>query len=185
MGSIGPKIKGKFIQNALNLLIHFGEKLDQLYVLVSRELNVIETNRFFLQKEGVHRIVVRYKQGANRIENPPKRGSSQRNLPTMPNYGSTPPPSAHLQGYERCVQVLVSFRWRIVLEATVAVTECTRLMNHMLIVDMQEFCHCEGHHVREGNLSASHTTRFAVSIRVCYLCHNIKCVNTALWCVDQ
>ncbi len=28
---------------------------------VSLELNVIETNRFFLQKEGVNRIELRYK----------------------------------------------------------------------------------------------------------------------------
>ncbi len=46
-------------------IIHFGEKLDHLYVLVSLELNVIETNRFFLQKEGVNWIVLRYKIGTH------------------------------------------------------------------------------------------------------------------------
>ncbi len=54
--------------------IHFGEKVDQLYVLVSLELNVIETNRFFLQKEGVNEIVLRYNKEPNRMENPQNGG---------------------------------------------------------------------------------------------------------------
>ncbi len=44
-------------------MIHVDEKLDQIYVIVTLELNVIETNRFFLQKEGVNRIVLRDKIG--------------------------------------------------------------------------------------------------------------------------
>ncbi len=54
------------------------------------ELNVIETNRFFLQKEGVNRIVLRYKIGTQSDRKSQKWGSSPRNLPTMPKYGSTP-----------------------------------------------------------------------------------------------
>ncbi len=55
---------------------------------------MIETNRFFLQKEGVNRIVLRYKIGTQSDRKSQKRGSSPRNLLTMPKYGSTPPPPA-------------------------------------------------------------------------------------------
>ncbi len=37
-------------------MIDFCEKIDQLYVKLSLKLNVIETNRFFLQKERVNTI---------------------------------------------------------------------------------------------------------------------------------
>ncbi len=59
------KSRRKFIQNTSNLLIiiHFGEILDNLQVLVSLELNLIKANRFFLQKDGVNRIVLWYKIG--------------------------------------------------------------------------------------------------------------------------
>ncbi len=49
---------------------------------------MIETNRFFLQKEGVNGIVLRYKIGTQSDRKSQKRGSSPRNLPTMPKYGS-------------------------------------------------------------------------------------------------
>ncbi len=64
-GHLDRKSRRKFIQNTSNLLIiiHFGEILDHLYVLVSLELNLIKANRFFLQKDGVNRIVLRYKIG--------------------------------------------------------------------------------------------------------------------------
>ncbi len=39
------------------LIIHFGETLDQLYIQVPLELNEIERNRYFWQKERVNRIV--------------------------------------------------------------------------------------------------------------------------------
>ncbi len=45
--------------------MHFSEELDQFYVLVSLELNVIETNRIFLQKEDVYRIVIMYTLGTH------------------------------------------------------------------------------------------------------------------------
>ncbi len=69
-------------------MIHFCEKLYQLYVLVSLEINVIETSQLFLQKEQVNRIVLRYKIGTQSDwkKNP---GASPRNLPAMPNYEST------------------------------------------------------------------------------------------------
>ncbi len=65
------------------------KKIDQLWVLVSLELNVIETNQFFLLKEGVNRIRCwGIKKGPNWIENFKKTGvTSQRNLPTMPTLG--------------------------------------------------------------------------------------------------
>ncbi len=53
---------------------------------------MIETNRFFLQKEGVNRIVLRYKIGTQSDGKSQTRGSSPQNLPTMPKYGSTPLP---------------------------------------------------------------------------------------------
>ncbi len=37
-------------------IIHFGKTLDQLWVEVSLELNVIETKYSFLQKEGIYQI---------------------------------------------------------------------------------------------------------------------------------
>ncbi len=61
-------------------MIYFGTKLDQFLVLVSLEVNVIETNRFFLQKEGVNQIELGIKKdpmglkmskmGVNRVEVP-------------------------------------------------------------------------------------------------------------------
>ncbi len=47
----------------------FCEKIDQLYVKLSLELNVIETNRFFLQKEGVNKIELGIKRDPMGLEN--------------------------------------------------------------------------------------------------------------------
>ncbi len=75
------------MQNPYNLF-----KLDQLYVHVYLELNVIDINWFFLQKEGVNRIWLHHTIGTKSDRQSQKRGSSPRNLSTMPKYGSTPLP---------------------------------------------------------------------------------------------
>ncbi len=41
-------------------MIHFVENLDQLYVQVSLELKVIQTNQFFLQNKGVNQIMMQH-----------------------------------------------------------------------------------------------------------------------------
>ncbi len=53
---------------------------------------MIETNLFFLQKEVVNRITLKHKIGTQSYRKCKKQGSSSRNYPTMPKYGSTPPP---------------------------------------------------------------------------------------------
>ncbi len=68
----------------------FGENLDQLEVKLSRELNVIETNRYFLQKKKVNKIELGIKKGPNGIWKCQKRGSIERKFPTMFKYGSAP-----------------------------------------------------------------------------------------------
>ncbi len=72
-------------------MIHFGETFYQLEVQVSLELQMIGTNQYFLQKEGVNQIVMRYKIGSHLKRKSHKQGLSQQNLPTMPMYGSTLP----------------------------------------------------------------------------------------------
>ncbi len=67
-------------------------KLDQLYVKVSLELNVIDTNRFFLQKEGVNQIWLHHTIGTKSDRHSQKWGSSQQNLPTMLVWEYPPPP---------------------------------------------------------------------------------------------
>ncbi len=58
---------------------------------MSLELNVIETNQFFLQKEGFNWIMLRYKIETQLDCKYQKWGSSPWNLPSMPKYGSTHP----------------------------------------------------------------------------------------------
>ncbi len=67
-------------------------KLDQLYVHVSLELNVIDTNWLFLQQEGVNQIWLHHTIGTKSDWQSQKWGSSLWNLPTMPKHGSTPLP---------------------------------------------------------------------------------------------
>ncbi len=45
----------------------FYEKIDQLYVKLSLEQNVIETNRVFVQAEEVNKIELDINKGPNRI----------------------------------------------------------------------------------------------------------------------
>ncbi len=49
-------------------------------------------NWYFLQKKGVNQIKLRHKIGTQLDKNSQKWGSSLWNLPTIPKYGSTPPP---------------------------------------------------------------------------------------------
>ncbi len=64
------------------------EKIDAKSLkLVSLKLNVIDTNWFFCKKKGLH-----HTRGTNSDWQSQKLGSSLQNLPTMPKYGSTPPP---------------------------------------------------------------------------------------------
>ncbi len=87
----GGQLDRKFIQNGKHWCkILF--KLDQLYVHVSLELNAIDTNWFFLHKEGVNWIWFHYAIGTNSDRQSQQRGASPQNLPTMPKYGSTPLP---------------------------------------------------------------------------------------------
>ncbi len=55
-------------------LTDFCEKIDQFYIKLSLELNVIETNQLFLQKEGVNKIEVGTKKGPNGIGKIVKNG---------------------------------------------------------------------------------------------------------------
>ncbi len=66
----------------------FCEKIDQLYVKLSLELNVIETNRLFRQKEGVNKIEMGIIKGPNGIGKCQRRRSIERKF----KYVSTPPP---------------------------------------------------------------------------------------------
>ncbi len=54
------------------------------------ELNVIDTNRLFLQKEGVNQNEIACKIGTHSDQKLQNGGTSQQNLPTMPKYESTP-----------------------------------------------------------------------------------------------
>ncbi len=92
---------------------------------MSLELNVIETNWFFLQKEGVNRIVLRYKIGTQSDWKSPKRGSSPRNLPTMPKYGSTHP--------RPCELALLLEDW-LLLEIATLLLEIAGLINQTGII---------------------------------------------------
>ncbi len=56
-GSKCFRIIEKGVKLDRKLIIHFGETLDQLYIQVPLELNEIERNRYFWQKERVNRIV--------------------------------------------------------------------------------------------------------------------------------
>ncbi len=47
----------------------FSQQLDQLYVKLFLELNAIETNCFFLQKEGVNNTKLGIKRGPKLCEN--------------------------------------------------------------------------------------------------------------------
>ncbi len=60
---------------------------------LSLELNVIETNRFFLQKEGVSKIAFGIKKGPCVIEKCQKGGSIEWKFPTIFKYVSAPPGS--------------------------------------------------------------------------------------------
>ncbi len=51
--------------------------------------------QIFLQKEWVNRILLKYKTGTHSDRKSPKQGSSLRNLPTIPKYGSTTPGLKH------------------------------------------------------------------------------------------
>ncbi len=55
------------------------------------KLNVIETNQFFLQKEGANQIMMRHKIETQMDRKSQKWGSSPQYLSTMPKYGSTLP----------------------------------------------------------------------------------------------
>ncbi len=52
----------------------FCEKIEKIYVKLSLELNMIETNRFFMQKEGVNRIELGITKGPNGIGTCKKNG---------------------------------------------------------------------------------------------------------------
>ncbi len=69
----GGKLDRKLIQNGKKLM-----QLDQLYVHVSLELNVIDTNWFFLQKEEVNRIWLHH---TNWIDNHKNEGHHRVTLP--------------------------------------------------------------------------------------------------------
>ncbi len=92
-GSNGTKVneKGGQLYRKLRIKFIFGEKLDQLYVKVSLELNVIETTQFFLQKEGVNQFMMRHKIRTYSVRKSQKWGSLPWNHHTMPKYGSTLP----------------------------------------------------------------------------------------------
>ncbi len=83
---IGAKWR-KLMQNPSNLF-----KLDQLYVHLFLELNVINTNWYILHKEGVNQIWLRHKIGTNSDQQSQQRGSLLQNLPTMAKYGKPPSP---------------------------------------------------------------------------------------------
>ncbi len=83
--------------------MHLGENLDQLYVQVSLKLNVIETNQFFLQKDGVNQIMMCHKIGTQFDRKSQKCGSSMQNLTTMPKYGSNLPGQ---QLYRNLLQII-------------------------------------------------------------------------------
>ncbi len=81
-------------------MIHFWETLDQIEVQLSLELNVIETNQYFSTDRGVNQMVMMHKLDTQLKRKSKKRGSSSRNFPTMPKYGSStplPPPQGILQ----------------------------------------------------------------------------------------
>ncbi len=67
----------------------FVEKLDQLQVKFSLELNAIETTQFFLQKEGVNMMKLGIKRHSLTSENT-KKGVNPREVPTTFKYGSDP-----------------------------------------------------------------------------------------------
>ncbi len=74
----------------------FCEKIDQIYVKLSLELNVIETNRSFLQKKrGSIRLSWAYKRDPMGLEHVKNRGSIEWKFPTIFKYGSAPPHPAH------------------------------------------------------------------------------------------
>ncbi len=72
-------------------IIHFSEFFYQLYIQLSLALNVIETTRFFLQKEGGQSEPDEAYTGTQSDEKYQKRGSSPQNFLIMPKYGSTLP----------------------------------------------------------------------------------------------
>ncbi len=61
----------------------FCEKIDQLYVKLSLQLNVIETNQFFLHKERLNNIELDIKNGPNGIGKCQKQGSIEWKFPTI------------------------------------------------------------------------------------------------------
>ncbi len=70
----------------------FCDKIDQLWAILSLEINAIETDRFFLQKQGVNKIKLGRKKGPNGIGKCQKWGSIEQTFPTMFKYGSSPQP---------------------------------------------------------------------------------------------
>ncbi len=73
-------------------LYRFLWKIEQIYVKVSLELNVIETNWFFLQKEGVNTIELDIKYGPNEIGKCHKGCQFTQRFTKTFKYGSVPPP---------------------------------------------------------------------------------------------
>ncbi len=92
MGSIGSIIKAKIDTKCLKSVKWYilVKKIDHLYILVSLELNVIETHWFFFCRKSWS-IVMTHTIGTQLDWKSKKRGSSLQNVPTMPNYGSTHP----------------------------------------------------------------------------------------------
>ncbi len=66
----------------------FGKTLDQLQVKLSLELNVIETNGSFLQKESINKIGMGIVKGDPKYE---KWELITGKFPTTVKYGSDPP----------------------------------------------------------------------------------------------
>ncbi len=101
-GQMDLTSRRKIIENALNLL-------NSTFWWKNRptlgQLNVKETNRFFLQKEGSIRL--RYKKWPNWTENPPKRGSSPRNFLPCPSMGVPTPGLWHLSLHRNVGSLIV------------------------------------------------------------------------------
>ncbi len=87
------KSRRKLIQNVSNLLTSTFWWKNSSTLGPSISGTKYDRNKliFFCRKRGVNRIVLRYKVGTQSDWKSPKGGSSLRNLPTMPKYGSTRP----------------------------------------------------------------------------------------------
>ncbi len=63
-------------------MIDFAEKVDQIVIKLSLQLNVIETNHVFLQERGVNKIKMDIKRDPMGSKNVKKGGQSRGKSPT-------------------------------------------------------------------------------------------------------